>query len=429
MGSLKGVNIQRGTLGANASGNQDAVSGLLATGVAIAADVSAGISGIALKQTVRLTCLADAAAYGIDAAYDTANSVSVYRHISEFYRKAGEGTPLYLMLYSGDMEAAFADDVAKQLIIDAEGEIRQLAVSNTPTAAIANAMTYVDSLPTDIHASIQKGQQLYEWAYSTFRPCQIILEGRDFHAVNASSALNLRNISISGQALEAYKVSVCIGQDWKAADGLDDIRKKRADVGTMLGCVAAKAVNENIAEVEGGSLVDAVNNIWLIAGLSNHQTIAGWDSQLESLDSKGYIFPITYTGISGYFWNNDHTCTPVIQDKDGYFNEYTISYGRTHDKAVRLLRVCLLPKVKSTQPVDPQTGLLPKPLVTYFEKLADGDVFDKMAAAGEITDGKTTVDEKSNLLIAPRELKVSFVLVPTGQIDEIKGVINLKTSI
>ena len=52
-----------------------------------------------------------------------------------------------------------------------------------------------------------------------------------------------------------------------------------------------------------------------------------------------------------------------------------------------------------------------------------------MAAEGLITAGKTTVDPNSDLLISPRELKVSFVLVPTGQIDEIKGTINLKTSI
>lgn len=429
MGSLKGVNIERGTLGASVTGNGDAICGLLATGVAVPANASSGISGIALKQTVKLQSLQDAAAYGIDEAYDSTNHLSVYRHISEFFRKAGEGNTLYLMLYAGNMEAAFADDVAKQFIIDADGEIRCLAVSNTPTAEMVQEQTYVDGLPSDVRSSIQLGQQLYEWAYSTFRPCQTILEGRDFHATNAASALDLRNITVSGQVLQAYKVSLCIGQDWKAADELDDIRKKRADVGTLLGCLSAKAVNENIAEVEGGSLVDAVNNIWLIAGLSNHQTIAGWDSQLESLDTKGYIFPIRYTGISGYFWNNDHTCTPVIQDKDGYFNEYTISYGRAHDKAVRLLRICLLPKVKSTQPVDPATGLLPPSLVTYFEKLADGDVFDKMIAAGEIADGKTTVDKNSNLLIQPRELKVSFVIVPTGQIDEIKGVINLKTSI
>ncbi len=425
MGSLKGINIQRGTIGASVDQGADAITGLLATGVAVAADEANGISGIALGQTVKLTSLTDAEAYGINESYDSTNSLSVYRHISEFYRMFPNGT-LYLMLYSGDMEAAFAEQYAKKLIIDANGEIRILGIANTPAAATEE---YLNGFPEDVFGSIQLGQQLYDWAFSTFRPCQIILEGRDFNAANAASALNLRNITISNQVLEAFKVSVCIAQDWKFADGLDAIRKKMADLGTMLGSIAKKAVNENIGEVEGGNLVDTTNNKWLVAGLSNHQTIAGWDSQLEALDSKGYIFAISYTGIAGYYWNNDHTCTPIKKDKDGYFNEYTISYGRVHDKAVRDLRTCLLPKVKSTQPVDPDTGKLPQALVTYFERLADDDVFNAMAAEGLITAGKTTVDPESDLLISPRELKVSFVLVPTGQIDEIKGTINLKTSI
>lgn len=425
MGSLKGVNIQRGTIGASVDQGADAITGLLATGVAVAADAANGISGIALGQTVKLTSLTDAEAYGINESYDSTNSLSVYRHISEFYRMFPNGT-IYLMLYSGDMEAAFAEQYAKKLIIDANGEIRILGIANTPAAATEE---YLNGFPEDVFGSIQLGQQLYDWAFSTFRPCQIILEGRDFNAANAASALNLRNITISNQVLEAFKVSVCIAQDWKFADGLDAIRKKMADLGTMLGSIAKKAVNENIGEVEGGNLVDTTNNKWLVAGLSNHQTIAGWDSQLEALDSKGYIFAISYTGIAGYYWNNDHTCTPIKKDKDGYFNEYTISYGRVHDKAVRDLRTCLLPKVKSTQPVDPNTGKLPQALVTYFERLADDEVFNAMAAEGLITAGKTTVDPESDLLISPRELKVSFVLVPTGQIDEIKGTINLKTSI
>ena len=425
MGSLKGVNIERGTIGASVDQGADAITGLLATGVAVAANAANGISGIALGQTVKLTSLTDAEAYGINESYDSTNSLSVYRHISEFYRMFPNGT-LYLMLYSGDMEAAFAEQYAKKLIIDANGEIRILGIANTPAAATEE---HLNGFPADVFGSIQLGQQLYDWAFSTFRPCQIILEGRDFNAANAASALDLRNITISNQVLEAFKVSVCIAQDWKFADGLDAIRKKMADLGTMLGSIAKKAVNENIGEVEGGNLVDTTNNKWLVAGLSNHQTIAGWDSQLEALDSKGYIFAISYTGIAGYYWNNDHTCTPIKKDKDGYFNEYTISYGRVHDKAVRDLRTCLLPKVKSTQPVDPDTGKLPQALVTYFERLADDDVFNAMAAEGLITAGKTTVDPESDLLISPRELKVSFVLVPTGQIDEIKGTINLKTSI
>ena len=425
MGSLKGVNIQRGTIGASVIQGADAITGLLATGVAVEADVANGISGIALGQTVKLTSLTDAEAYGINEAYDSTNSLSVYRHVSEFYRICPNGT-LYLMLYSGNMEAAFAEEYAKKLIVDANGEIRILGIANTPTE---EATEYLNGFPKDVFGSIQLGQQLYDWAFSTFRPCQVILEGRDFNVANAASALDLRNITINDQVLEAFKVSVCIAQDWKFADELDPIRKKMADLGTMLGSIAKKAVNENIGEVEGGNLVDVTNNKWLVAGLSNHQTVAGWDSQLEALDSKGYVFAISYTGIAGYYWNNDHTCTPIKKDKEGYFNEYTISYGRTHDKAVRDLRTCLLPKVKSTQPVDPNTGKLPQALVTYFERLADDDVFNTMAAEGLITAGKTTVDPNSDLLISPRELKVSFVLVPTGQIDEIKGTINLKTSI
>lgn len=425
MGSLKGVNIQRGTIGASVIQGADAITGLLATGVAVEADVANGISGIALGQTVKLTSLTDAEAYGINEAYDSTNSLSVYRHVSEFYRICPNAT-LYLMLYSGNMEAAFAEEYAKKLIVDANGEIRILGIANTPTE---EATEYLNGFPEDVFGSIQLGQQLYDWAFSTFRPCQVILEGRDFKVANAASALDLRNITINDQVLEAFKVSVCIAQDWKFADELDPIRKKMADLGTMLGSIAKKAVNENIGEVEGGNLVDVTNNKWLVAGLSNHQTVAGWDSQLEALDSKGYVFAISYTGIAGYYWNNDHTCTPIKKDKEGYFNEYTISYGRTHDKAVRDLRTCLLPKVKSTQPVDPNTGKLPQALVTYFERLADDDVFNTMAAEGLITAGKTTVDPNSDLLISPRELKVSFVLVPTGQIDEIKGTINLKTSI
>lgn len=425
MGSLKGVNIQRGTIGASVIQGADAITGLLATGVAVEADVANGISGIALGQTVKLTSLTDAEAYGINEAYDSTNSLSVYRHVSEFYRICPNGT-LYLMLYSGNMEAAFAEEYAKKLIVDANGEIRILGIANTPTE---EATECLNGFPEDVFGSIQLGQQLYDWAFSTFRPCQVILEGRDFNVANAASALDLRNITINDQVLEAFKVSVCIAQDWKFADELDPIRKKMADLGTMLGSIAKKAVNENIGEVKGGNLVDVTNNKWLVAGLSNHQTVAGWDSQLEALDSKGYVFAISYTGIAGYYWNNDHTCTPIKKDKEGYFNEYTISYGRTHDKAVRDLRTCLLPKVKSTQPVDPNTGKLPQALVTYFERLADDDVFNTMAAEGLITAGKTTVDPNSDLLISPRELKVSFVLVPTGQIDEIKGTINLKTSI
>ncbi|MCR4559019.1 MAG: DUF2586 family protein [Bacteroidales bacterium] len=424
MASLKGVNIVRGAIGASVIDNADAVCGLLSTGSAVAADPAKGVTGIALGETVKLTCTADLAALGINESYD--QKFSVFRHVTEFYRMAGEGHTLYLRLFSGKMSEAFTH--AKQMIADADGEIRILAVAGTESES---NIVYKDGLPQEVYNSIAKAQEFYDWTFETFRPCQVILEGYHFNAQSASKAADLRNLQITkGVTLEAFKVSVCIGQDYAAVDGLaaDDCRRFRADVGTMLGSLAYRQVNENIAEVSGGCLTNAAKGAWLTAGLSNHQTIADWDSQLEQLDDKGFIFGIHYAGMSGFFWNNDYTCTPAIKDKDGYFNEYTISYGRVLDKAVRGLRTALLPYVKSSQPVDPETGKLPKATAAYFESVGD-QVFERMIASGLITAGKTTVNADSDLLTEPRVLEVSFVIVPMGCIDEIKGTINLKTNL
>lgn len=413
MASLKGVNITRGKLGANVGGNNDGICGLLASGRAT--------SGIGLLQTVKLNSTGELEAIGIDEQYDADNNVCVYRHVSEYFRMAGDGATLYLMLYSGNTEGIFADGgAARRLIADAKGEIRCLALANTPAQ---------EAEPVSITALVQAAQQFYDWTFETFRPCQVVLEYNGFAALTAVAADNLREITVGNATLEAFKVSVCIGQDYQYADQFSDSRRTMADVGTMLGTISAKAVNENIGEVATGNITNAAKNIWVEAALSNHKKIAEWDAQLEALDEKGYIFAIAYAGLSGFYWNNDYTCTPVIKDKDGYFNEYTISYGRVIDKCVRGLRTALLPYVKSSQPVDPKTGKLPPALCTNFEAIADNAVFVPMQAAGEITSGKTTIDPDSNLLITPRVLKVSFVVVPTGCIDEIKGTINLKTNI
>lgn len=419
MGSLKGVNITRGKLGASDLGNTDGICGLLASGVAVSA--ASSHSGIKLYETVKLLSVADLESIGIDEEYDKVNKVAVYRHVSEYFRMAGEGNVLYLMLYDGEQDEVFDDGgPARQLVADSNGDIRVLAVAYTPGA---------DATATDITSLAKIAQAFYDWTYETFRPCQVVLEYNGFSATSAALATDLKALKNGNADIEAFKVSVCIGQDWAYADQFTDKRKSMADVGTMLGCIASKAVNENIGEVATGNLSDAVKGKWTIAGLSNHAKITDWDSMLETLDEKGYIFAISYTGRTGYYWNNDYTCTPIKKDRDGYFNEYTISLGRTLDKCVRGLRNALLPYIKSSQPVDPKTGRLPQALVTNFESIADSAVFYPMVASGEIASGKTTIDPASNLLVSPRVLKVSFVVVPTGQIDEIKGTINLKTSL
>ncbi|GAA4825569.1 DUF2586 family protein [Algivirga pacifica] len=417
--STKGVIIGSGKVGASILGDLDRTSALIAHGVAIADNID-------LLQTVELYSVNDAEALGLDAEYDSTNAVRVHYHIREFFRFAGEGTKLFLMLVDqsvslSDMLEDVSSQYAKKLIVDAAGEIRQMAVAYNPAAGYVS--TALDGLDDQVVAAIAKAQGLADWAQATFRPINVLLEGYSFNGT-AAAAGDLRDLT----DLKATHVSVVIGQDYDYAATQDSIGQKHAAVGTALGCVAKVPVNGNIAEVETMNLTDATTGDWLTAGVSSHVTSASMEAEWDTLDLKGYIFPIRYTGLDGVRWNDDHTCTPVEQDAQGNINEHSISLGRTVNKAKRVLRQALLPKVKSTQPVDPNTGKLPMTVIKYFEGIGE-QALGRMEANQEIVESRTVVDPNSDLLTPPKELLVDFEVVPFGHIGVIRGAVNLRKAL
>lgn len=415
MADLNGVDIVKGKIGVNTIATGDGVSGIVITAPAS--------TGLAHKIATTIYNLVDVEALGITPKFDTDNNVNVYRHLHEFFRLAGEGQKLYLLLAPQTTTiSAICDDVnsefAKKLLISANGEIRQLAIAVNPTVAT----THLNGMPDDVYNSIAKAQGLADWAYYQHFPCQILLEGYDYAGPAASTA-NLRQIP----NVQATKVSVIIGQDYQYADTLTGNAQKFADVGTALGTLSSARVNQNIGENESFNLTNGIRKNWLVPGLSNHQKNEDVYSDLQTLENKGYIFGIAYTGIDGVRWNNDHTCVEIIIDAEGNVNEHTIAYGRTLDKAVRLLRKSLLPKVKSSHPVNSETGKLPIGVVKNFEGLGNTEL-GGMISRKEISNGKTIVDPNSDLIIA-KKLQVKFIIVPYGSINEIKGTINLKTNL
>jgi len=62
------------------------------------------------------------------------------------------------------------------------------------------------------------------------------------------------------------------------------------------------------------------------------------DSELSDLDAKGYVFGMSYTGITGIRWNGDHVCAPIIVDDDGFISVSSIGHGATLNKGARMLR-------------------------------------------------------------------------------------------
>ncbi|WP_136464939.1 DUF2586 family protein [Flagellimonas onchidii] len=415
MADLTGVKIVKGKIGANTIATGDGISGMVIT--------SPAPGNLALGTVKEVYNLVDVESLGITPEFDANNDVNVYRHLREFFRLAGEGQKLYILLVAQattmvDICEDTNEQYAKRLLIEADGEIRQIAIAVNPTGAT----THLNGMPDDVYNSIVKAQGLALWAFNRHFPCQVLLEAYDY-AGPANATADLRDLP----NLKATKVSLVNGQDWAYADGLTGNARKLADVGTALGTLSKARVNQNIGENESFDLTDAIRSAWLIPGLSSHQKNVEVHADLQTLENKGYIFGMTYPGLDGVRWNNDHTCTEIILDAEGNVNEHTIAYGRTLDKAVRLLRAALLPKVKTTHPVNPKTGKLPIGVIKNFEGIGD-TALGGMVSRKEISDGRTIIDADSDLIIE-KILRVKFRIVPYGSITEIEGTVNLKTNL
>jgi hypothetical protein len=435
MANLKSVDIQKGIAG-NAAAIKTSASALLATGVAIAGKVAYNI-------VYTFTSLKQAELLGITAAYDLANKIVLYQHIKDFYSyPLSEGVELKLMVVDMGTDVAPANPsalledttavAARKLLISGGNKIKQLGFALN--LAENTVETFTDGVPTSIRSAIAKAQSLYDWAYANDRPCNILLECRAI-TDNVDTMLNLHAIPAGITILDANKVSLVIAQDWDYAETRTGLPRKYAGVGKALGAVAVAEVNQSIGEVgEDGkvplfNLSNATTASWINAGLSNHKKLADVEAYLGDLNNKGYLFARTYTGVSGYRWNGDYTCTPITVGEDGTINEHTIYYGRTVDLCAMELKSHLMHYIKYRVAVNSTTGKLGVHIVRSIEASCDNKVFGRLASNNLIVMGKTSVDVDSPVLPPDNKLNVDFFIVPYAILDEIKGTIYLKKKV
>jgi hypothetical protein len=421
------VVIGRGVPTSNVLAGSSKTSGMIGHGVAVAGK-------IALKELKTFFSLADAEAAGI--IKDGVNNLAWY-HIKEHYRRVGDGNKLYFMLASNvvttgalgvkmvDLITDATDEYAHKMLTEGEGSIYQLGFFMAPaTGYVATALNAMDS---DSYNSIAAAQALYDWADARNLSCNIVVEGREFTGTSGT-AVDLRAIV----GVKAHKVTLVVGQDYNYAESLTQAEhKKHAAVGTILGSIALAEISQNIGEYEDPDLAinDSVN--FVVPGLSNHTRTRDRFTDLDTLNTKAYAFALTIPGITSTRWNGDPTCTPIEVDSDNNMSESTISLGRVNDEVRRRLRTRLLPKIKTRQRIDPATGKLDSKTVQAFNALGDTD-FKNLFNEGHISSegsGCTKVDPNSNLSVQPRILTVNFAYVPMGQVDEIRGKVNIKTTL
>lgn len=411
------VNIKKGKVGKSVLGSYEKISALAGYFGA----VGSGETTLAEGEYALLTATTDMAAFGIS---ETANPL-LYHHIAEYFRIGGKGVRLYVLNVKKGANAGFVelitDKSVERMIAGADGTIFNLGFAYIPASA-----SVVDGVPSETLPAIKAAQNLADWTQKTNRPVHIALECAGLGNVTAATMLNLRDLKTDGVANDCPQVSLMIGQDWDFAETLTGAEKKFADVGALLGCMAAQLVSYNVGEVATMILTDANRGNWVNAGLSSHEKVKEKENELDGLNTKGYIFGEYYSGV--VCLNDDHVCARIVEDKDGNMSESTIALSRTNCKVMRELYTAYLPKVKSTVPVDKDTGKMGTGTVKYFEDIGN-DVFNNMAASQELSGGETEVDGDSNLLTGDRVLKVFYRWVPMGCIAGIDGTVNIKTSI
>lgn len=304
----------------------------------------------------------------------------LWYHVNEFFRIQPKGK-LFIGFYPVSDCTTFASVTLMQNI--ALGKIRQIGVYQSST-------TFATSQVTTLQAIVDANTAAH-------KPLEAIYQGKFTSASTLASLADLR-------ALNAPNVSVVLGQDganrgyklWLSHGHSIGI------VGTTLGAVAYAKVSEDIAWVSKFN----VSNVEFdtLAYCNGYVYADQTDAVNNNVNTLGYI-ALKKFDLEGSYFNDSHTSVPLTSDF-AY-----IENNRTFNKAIRGLRVALLPQLASPLKVKAD-GTLSEDTIGYFESLCDRSLSD-MLKNSELSAYSIVIDPTQNVL-STSELVISVLIVPIG---------------
>ena len=332
------------------------------------------VGDLAYNTAYELLDISTAEAMGITESTDDTNNELVHYHLSEMFRLS-PGTTYWLIPV--DKATTIANLVASDPIKTAIRSIKNVNVLGLAglTTPVANALVDAVALQGLVGA---------------FAAEYLLLDGIFVEGVGAAAPIavvaypDLRTIT-------APNISYVIAQD-PAIAALKAGYAQRAALGTVLGSVAVRKVHEDLGSVdieekprarkgeENYSLSNELLGRWLSARLSDGKTFESLTAaEQKSLTAKGWIYAGSFADYGGFYLNGCPTAVSLLSDY-AYFNLNCI-----WNKAARLIRRTLIPKVRAKVPTDATSGYLKSTWVAGCES----DVLralDGMVAAGNIED-------------------------------------------
>jgi hypothetical protein len=315
-----------------------------------------------------------------------------YYHVSEFFALSQQIIGLAQgILYIG-IYTAYDGTQLKLLQDFSEGKIRQIGVFSPDT--------FASSLVTES----QTGATQLE---TENQPLSVLVTA-DFTATTLAALADMR-------ALSSKNVSVVIGEDngnnGGALAGIEGF--SISTLGGTLGSLANAAVNENIGWRQKFDMIHGseYEGLQFVTGEAySTQSVA----TLTELTNKGYIYLTKEINVNGSF-HNDAPTSVLITSDFAY-----IENMRTIDKAARLVRENLVPKINSPLFVNASTGKLLDSTIEDFKNDAF-KALENMASNTEISTNEDGILPANSVVIDPdqnvltsSEIVLTVTIVPVG---------------
>lgn len=340
---------------------------------------------------------------GVNAGTDKTNTELVYYHCSEVFRLSPE-RELWLMTVPKTIKVSELTAAADFLsAIRSVGGVNTIGIAGI--AADETIKTACDAL--QLMVETLRADHLYIDA--------VILEGLGGYLTSVSGASDLRSF-------DCENVSVVIAQDKDVAN-LNAGFASHAAVGSALGMLSVRYVHENMGSVDienhprsakgtpDYSLMDSTSGRWVNVGISNGTLLSALSrADQKTLNEKGYIFAGSFEGYTGVFFSNSHTC--VAKTSDYAY----IEYNAVWNKAAKLVRNILIPRVRSQVKADPSTGYIATETISYWDSLVR-KALDEMVKADDVAAFDIYINPKQ-AAISDKPFNVQVKMVANGVVHE-----------
>lgn len=341
--------------------------------------------------------------HGCTEATDTANKELLYYHASEIFRLSPE-RELWVMVVpkAGKVSELMKED---QFL----SGLRSISGVNTIGIAGLTADTSIDTAINASQLMVNKMREDHIYIDA------VLLEGLGTYIDSIGDASNLRE-------LDAENISVVIAQD-KDVAAQNEAYKNHAAVGSALGMLSVRYVHENMGSVDienhprtakgtpDYSMIDITTGRWINPALSNGTLMTDISkADQTTLNDKGYIYANSFQGYTGVFLSNSHTCVDKASDY-AY-----IEYNAVWNKAAKLVRNTLIPRVRGQVKADPNTGYIATDTISYWDSLVRKSL-DAMVNAGDIADFDIYINP-NQAAVSDRPFNIQVKMVANGVVHE-----------